>query len=129
MTKATYKRKQLIGVLLAVAKGDVMIIIVGSMQSGKQSTQVVAETTTKRGMWWQENLMAQPQWHIPPTRSHLMVLTKQFHQLGTKYSNISLLGHFYSNLYSQELCDIGDVWGETVAFSWPKFVFCFVFYS
>lgn len=52
MTKATYKSKQLIGVLLAVAKGDVMIIIVGSMQSGKQSTQVVAETTTTKGGMW-----------------------------------------------------------------------------
>lgn len=33
-------------------------------------------------------------WYIPPpTKPHLLILPKQFHQLGTKCSHISLWGH------------------------------------
>lgn len=43
----------------------------------------------------------------PPIRSYLLILPKQFHHLGTKYSNVGAYdGHFHSNYQGGEGKDL-----------------------
>jgi hypothetical protein len=51
---------------------------------GRESTLVMVQ------VFW--NLKLIPSDKPPPTRTHLLILPKQFHQLGTKYLNELALG-------------------------------------
>lgn len=88
-------KKVIIGELLRGSESESMAIMEGSTAAGNPDTGTVAEDSqsrgrekrlTGKGMGFQ-TLKVQPSDTLPPTRPHLLILLKWFHQLGTKYSN------------------------------------------
>jgi hypothetical protein len=90
MTKVTYKINHLTGGVLTVSEGESMASVVDSMagrQAGRQGVRAVAESLyihklEEEGLAWTfETSKPTPNGTHFPTRSHLLILPKEFHQL------------------------------------------------
>ena len=105
MTKTTYRRKSLLGFTVSKA------IMEENMAVGRRGTRAIDENLyliynqeeaelSENGMgFW--NSKVSPSGTSTPTRPHLLILSKPFHQLGIKNSNAwAYGGHFHSTPHS-----------------------------
>ena len=101
MVKTTLRRKSIFGAYSSEGE-SVTIIMVGSMTSGSQGAEAVAENLNPNlidehgtrggssvGKVWalETSKPTTPSDTPPPTGPFLMILTKHFHQLKTKHSH------------------------------------------